>query len=478
MSDYSLGYRQRMFAVAETGGYGAACPPTAGAFQAREAVINLSEERRVRRDRKNHRSVGERLRGKREVKWSITLADAPVSAAAGSRSSASSELDPLYGATFEIRTTPAATVLAGGEQNATAPTTSGCDVALASGSYGSFSPGSLIGIETADGRQAVVISEVQSFATDHRVRLSWEPALPAAPAAGTRLEPSQCYFLLTNPQGSVTLHRALDRHGECVSGAIPNSWTFTASAGEEALIEVAGLGQDLARFGPLALSRDVGADATIFPVEELHAAILKNGAAFYQVAPQSLSPEIVTVVGTTPGEGEEDPGLSVIRGVASTTAKDYPAGTALTPYYPDLTTCGAAIAGIFGQVRLNDRVFEVTRAKIALTENVKLRNESFGSAVATGYLYPTDREVKVELDGFLKTGEAPWAAAARQESVGILLQIGTEGGRIHAFYLPRVELDVPGIEAPADAEIPLSLAGTALTLNEAGPNYELFHAYL
>jgi hypothetical protein len=49
---------------------------------------------------------------------------------------------------------------------------------------------------------------------------------------------------------------------------------------------------------------------------------------------------------------------------------------------------------------------------------------------------------------------------------------------MHAFYLPRVVLDMPDLDVPPDTEIPLKLSGMALVDRDTVNLGELAHAYL
>jgi hypothetical protein len=473
MPSYHLGLEEKLFAMPENN-YGQAALPDDGRFLASEAVFTLKEDRRVRKDRKNHRSAEARIRGKRNVDWSISLSDPPAYRSGNPPTPVSPAIWPLYLTSFKDQTTVPLRILGAGENGSGPPAATGADVVTTDGS-----PvprvGTLLPLRVAEGWFAVAVTAVAPSSVQQQAHLTWTPTLPSAPTAGSIIGAGYGYWLRSAPGGSLTIHRGLGDFAECIVGAIPDRYVWTLSGGDEAMLEMSGYAQDLARFEATTLAAAIDASQTTFRVARPMIAMLGGGACYFKIDPNSPGEETIAVVATD----RDDPSLwTVRRGLGPNGARTHASGATLTPAYPEVTTRGEPVSGILGRVSLDGRDFEVSRAKITVQENVKMRNRSFGSAVAKGYVAPEDREVTVELEGFLVAGDGAWVKPAYMYPSPVVLQAGDQPGRMHAFYLPRVVLDMPDLDVPPDTEIPLKLSGMALVDRDTVNLGELAHAYL
>lgn len=450
---YETGYDQLAFFAPESG-YGAAADP-AGNLAARFSTLeaNVNESRLTRQDRRpGSRSVETRVRGRREIEVSLKADDCPNGAAG-----AAPDLDALLATTYVKQQQALACVI----DAEPAPTTSGCTISAA----GAVSVGDLIGIDAADEQGdvttfAVLVTEKNDDA------ISWTPTLPNAPAAGATVRARIRYGLSGDNQASVTGYKYYANFCECVSGLFATTWEYELDGGGVASIAATGVGKDLARFGAMSLGEGVTDSETEWTVNAQAADIYTAGRGLYTV-----DDEIVAVIATDAGSDE----LTVERGACGSTPAGHYQDAALTPYRPTPTLAGGPISGVLGRVAIGGAYYHVTGAKIVHKDGGAARNNAFGAATSVGRSNAAQREVTVELSGYLQSDDDRWQLAHQMTRTPVVIQAGTAAGHIHAFALPTVEFEIPNLAGTKEEEVPLTLTGIAIGLT---PESELIHAYL
>lgn len=116
---------------------------------------------------------------------------------------------------------------------------------------------------------------------------------------------------------------------------------------------------------------------------------------------------------------------------------------------------------------------QVISAEVGLKNNYTQKNFSFGKSKICGYIADKRRAVSLKLELILNSDNQLIYMRNKQfvaEDVEILLQpqdipapaFTTTVGRTYKFNLPKVEFNVPPLEAPADSYMRLVLEGVAL----------------
>ncbi len=431
MPSISLGRKEQLYVVAENSYGAAAAPDGAGAIKHLSSRFEVKEERADRADRSASRGLADRVPGKRNVSWSVEGYLMP-SGTGGTPP----DFDGLLACSFDRRVTVATTVAAN-------PTTTGATLADATG----LQAGDFVGFELSGTLYAARLAAVDT-ATG---AVTWWPALPAPPQVGDTAHPAVGSRLQTEPQGSATIHRLLDREAQVATGCVPNEWTFAVAAGDPAKVTASGPGQDLVFAGTAALAAAMDATQTSF----FHA----GNPQFEPGTWVQLDQEVLRITAVDVDTNE----CTVSRAQCGTAAAAHALGAVAAPYRPTPTTAGAPIAGVTGRCQLLDVSVPITAAKASITENVSLLNTLHGSAVAQDYHYPQRRQVQLEVEALLTAETAGALVMTKlQDDTPFFLQAGHTSGRTFVCYAPRFQPEIPSLEAPVDDVIPLSLAGPAL----------------
>ncbi len=444
MPSISLGRKEQLYVVAENDFGVAAAPAGAGAITHLDCKLQLKDERVDRADRKSTRGVSERVQGKRNVDWSIDGYLIPSGA-----ETAAPDINDLLTCTFDKRVTPPATVSSN-------PTTGGATLSFVA----DMKVGDFVGFVLNGVLYAACLTGV-NYETG---AVTWTPPLPSAPLAHDTVHRSVNYRLQTSPQGSVTLHRFLDREVQTATGCIPNEWTFTFNAGDPAKWTAQGRGKDASFTGSSVLAAAMNNSQLTF---DWGYALVFDVDTWVKI-----DNEVLKVTGVTLA----DHTCSVLRAQCGTSAAAHEAAAAISPYRPNPATAGSPVAGVNGRFAFGGTALPITGAKISITENVSLLDNLYGAATAMDYDYPQTRKVTWEVESLLTaiTG-AMMAAGKKQLSGGIFLQSGSAVGGAFACYAPKFEAEIPNIDAPADKVIPLVLSGPAL---EDDGDDEIFFAFL
>lgn len=455
-----LGYRCRACFSAESV-FGVPVPPSAAGCRVASLNLTCTDEELTRDDKRDTRSPEPRVKGKRSVEVALNLTNCP-SGLAGSPP----DFAPLLRTVFAQDVQGEEPVFVASP----APGVSGGTVADAAG----LAAGDVRGIALADGLvYAVVLTAVDGCA------LTWQPPLPAAPAAGAQLTKAVRFGLQQNPQNAVTLYKSLGDYGECAPGCVLDNWTFSFDASDFGRLAVAGKAKDWAwmKSGMTLATGGIDAAQTALPLAgEIDGDIADAGCFYLRIVDATHGDEIVQVSAVAPEAAP--PSLTVTRGCLGTSAVAHDAGCVLELYWPEMTAAGAPVPGVAGRCVIDDLAVEIVSAEVKIDDCAKLRNGMFGARTAKGRFNPAARAVTFALSAVLKRGELPASRLTRSTPRRLLLQLGHTAGSICVLYLKSVQFDVPAVAAgDDDEEIELPLSGVAvasLTDREA----ELVLAYL
>ncbi|MDP8225617.1 MAG: hypothetical protein P9L99_19820 [Candidatus Lernaella stagnicola] len=438
------------------------------AFRFTDLTITPNEERLGRNDvRPGSRSKEASITGKRSVEGAFTIDDAP-SGTVGTVV----DIDPLY-LTAYGKATNAGTYTV---QAAPAPSTTGCTVNDSTG----LSIGDLVSVPCADenGVSVAIAVCISNIATN---ALTWAPALPNTPAAAATIRSGIQYSLSAANTASATVYKyygidSANYHAdlvECAAGVVVGKWEYDIDPGGLAVVAASFAAKDLARFMAMGVNEDVAADETDWDVDDCLSEIHTAGRCTFIMGTDAVSDETVICTAT---DSNNDI-VTVSRNANGAGAGTYDADDSMYPFYPGATTGGSAVAGILGRIYFGGTKYDITAAKVTHVEGKALRTDTFGDATATGIVSAAQREVTVELTGYLTSDEDRWQIADRKTATAVWVQAGTTQGSIHAWYLPTVEFDMPAISGAKGEEIPLTLRGAAYAPT-GSPETELRHAYL
>jgi hypothetical protein len=450
------GFDQIAFVVAEETFGTATDPSGAAALRFSELVMTPTEQRLAREDRRaGSRSLEARIRGRRDVEATLTVEDCP-SGTAGT----APDLAPFLRTAYDETTIATTTTVAASP----APTTTGCTMADAA----HLATGDVIGVLAADEAGDAIVFAVQVTEVDGNA-VSWTPTLPNAPAAGAAIGRSVQYKLAADNRNSATVYKYYGTDlVECLAGAVARRFEYELDAGGVATVQAGLVGKDLARFMPLTLSDAVDDSQTTWSVADVTSDIYTAGRCVY-----AIQEERVAITATA----ADDEAVTVERAIGGTAVATHASGLTLTPYQPTPSTSGRPISGVLGRIAIGSVYYHVTSAKVTHNESTTLRNNQWGSATAAGKANGGQREVGIELAGYLTADEDRWQLAHQNQTVSVMLQAGTASGAIHALALPQVELELPAIGGSRDEEVALNLVGRAIAPH-GSPETELRHAYL
>jgi hypothetical protein len=339
------------------------------------------------------------------------------------------------------------------------PTTTGCTVAAA----GALAKGCLIRFSNAS--KTGIHGQVRRVTSVSTNAITWEPALPAAPASGDTVTSGVTYLPVSDPEVSFAAVRDLGHSVEVFPGLWCNEGSLKFGRAEFLLASFSGQGCGRrTRVGAAALASQAAVGATTMGVTANEGELFDvSGGPWYA----RCEAEVVRI------DGVSDDTLTVARAQQSTTAAGHDAGKELAPWTPARTLVGRAVTGMRGQLIAADSTgaiqavdFETAEARVA--NGFEARRAS-GSEYAIGY-YRADpvRAVTVNLTAkYKRTIALLRDAAARGRKVGLCMTVGEEAGYLAAVVLPRVVFDADGVpEAPEGGDTMITLTGTALASSE------------
>lgn len=266
---------------------------------------------------------------------------------------------------------------------------------------------------------------------------------------------SVVYSLAKEFSKSLTLHRANGQaaaeavYGYMITGAVPQTATFSLSGQDEAKISVAGFGADLLSAGVDAISTDDGDDIVLagtnasrmFDVSQYIDIV--GGATGLQILSINHSTNTLTVDNHTPGS----PAAVII-----------PSAVALGQTF----TSASPISGILGSASLDSTAFMIIAAEIVLDNAPQPHNDKYGSRITSDF-HLSNRSVTGSIT--FRVDDASYIDLARSAfnlQRDLQLVAGTAAGSIATFDLNTVNFDFTSANVSGAEDIQVTVPFVAL----------------
>lgn len=167
-------------------------------------------------------------------------------------------------------------------------------------------------------------------------------------------------------------------------------------------------------------------------------------------------------VGTSPGHQVTAIAADVLT-ITPGLASNQGIGVVVIPNKPAATTTGSPISGIIGQYQIDAATVKIISASVKLANKLKMRNNEYGSVVATGFASPEPRDVTFEKELYLSKDYLKYYGHARNKvQKDLALTIGSMAGSRAVIDMNKTEFDLPAIDLPEADEATIKIAGTAL----------------
>ena len=260
------------------------------------------------------------------------------------------------------------------------------------------------------------------------------------------------YSLLAEPAISLSLFNNVGPHREALGGAVPSKWTLNFGGGDEPKVTFSGEAKDHYFCGSDALAAQATASTTItvddasqFAVGMLIDVGTENntGAGFE-----------ITII-------DFDTNIMTLDAAVTSQAVD----AAVVPHVLAATTAGNIIPVTIGTVKLGagaDTLL-LTACSFDIDQKAKMRNEEFGSYMASGFRHPEYREVTCSLTMYLRKGDVKWINDTKRfvpQDIEVIL--GDTEGSILQIDANQVEFDIPNMEVPDAEEASITMTGKCL----------------
>lgn len=246
----------------------------------------------------------------------------------------------------------------------------------------------------------------------------------------------------------LSIHRFANHMHQAARDCIVQELTVKASGSGEAEWEATGDAAEevLTGTSTLAVSAVLGATSITVAAEDG----VKYSVDSRIDVGTSLGHQVTAIVGDVLTLGT---GLASAQGV----------GVAVKPNQPAATTTGTPISGIIGQYQIDAVTVKIISASVKLANKLKMRNNEYGSAVASGFASPAPRDVTFETELYLTKDYLKYYGHARNKAQkDLALTIGSVAGSRAAIDMNKAEFDIPEIEHPDEDETTVTVAGVAL----------------
>lgn len=258
------------------------------------------------------------------------------------------------------------------------------------------------------------------------------------------------YSLAAEPAISLSIFNDLGPHREAICGAVPSKLSLKFGGGDEPKFTISGEAKDHYHCGSGTLAEAaLGTDTiTVTDARQYAAGML------IKVGDDDNSGSGFTI-------NSIDYDNDQLTLDASVTDED--SGAAVVPLPLTATTAGDVIPVTVGTVKFGTDTILVTGCSFDIDQKVALRNDEFGSAVASGYRHPEFREVTCSLDLHFIKGAAKWLNDAKRFTAqDIEVVLGNTEGKKLQIDADQVEFEIPNIDVPDNEECTITLPGKCL----------------
>lgn len=268
---------------------------------------------------------------------------------------------------------------------------------------------------------------------------------------------SDTYSLNRDINESYTISRILGtKLAESFTGCVFNEMKIKFAGEDEVMLEITGFAKEWIRTTETTLTGDVAVAATTFNVAETNhievGSVVKlgdddNGGAGYEVTAIDATGLICTT-------------SAVAVGASS--------GDAIVPFFPDAVTVGDPLGCFPGSISLDGVAMCFSDFEVSLNNNIKMRNECFGSESATSYSASTFREVSFTGTLYMDSNNTNLPQISEGfQTVNLVVIAGSTAGRICTVNMPTAELNLVQYEIPEEEEVTFSIEGQAIAPSTA-----------
>jgi hypothetical protein len=180
------------------------------------------------------------------------------------------------------------------------------------------------------------------------------------------------------------------------------------------------------------------------------------------------------------GFRREERGIGIDKLAFTFDANEEPRFTASGPGQQELSEA-AAIAdpggftsvggnppsGLVGDLYINDTAYLFKKLDFDITNALKVRNDEYGTSVATEVYREGRRVVSLSLAAFVETAATLQALAKAGTMASLMKQTGRTEGNIVAVYFPKIDWKVPDTST-GDNALDWTFKGTAIETADGG----------
>lgn len=452
LNEYAQGHEERAFVKVETtdGTNFGVVPAIATGDHVRlhgSFGIGRKEQRRVSNDKRANAAPVESQKGDAFTEWALGEGNARPPGALSAEPEFGALWYALLGAKHVANANSAV-------QAVPAPTVSGATVADAA----SFFVGDLVRFSNGAGTGAHGL--VRRIASKAANALTWEPALPAAPAAADVLKSGANYTCVADPQVSLAMVRYLKHTAGVYAGLWVNEGSLKFSRADDLVAAFSGQGMGKGgRIGSTKLAGGINNLVTVLNVTANEGPQSDAELGWYFTIDTEVF-QLVSIAGAA---------WTVLRAQQASAAAAHLDLAEITPWVPTPTYTGRSLSGLLAYILIVDPVDGVQRAislenaEVKISNGFKPRREA-GNGFAIGFLRGEPvRQVTVNMAlPYKRLTNLLLDAARKKRQIGVVLRVGEDEGYIYAAVLPRVELDPEGLpDAPEAGDTMITLTGSA-----------------
>lgn len=145
------------------------------------------------------------------------------------------------------------------------------------------------------------------------------------------------------------------------------------------------------------------------------------------------------------------------------TSGTFAADAAIVPYFPDAVTAGDPLGCFPGSISLDGVAMCFSDFEVTINNNLKMRNECFGSESAVSYSASSFREVTFTGTLYMDSNNLNLPKISEGfQTLPIAIIAGDTAGRICTTNMPTAELNLVQYEIPEEEEVTFSIEGQAI----------------
>lgn len=231
-----------------------------------------------------------------------------------------------------------------------------------------------------------------------------------------------------------------------VKNAIVSELTISGSGGDQATFSMSGKATTLIRSGSGTLNGAVANAATTVTLQTGEGAMFSDGA---KVDVGTSTAHTVTVSGDV---------LTVTPAIVGAQSD----GAAVVPNVPTPVYAGEPIPKVRGSFDLGATTYKILDGSVKISDPAAIRNDEFGTAVASGFDSVGSRAVSFSGNmRLLKTNLKEIGGFSNQTQKALNFIIGDTAGKRGKFAMPAFEGTPPDLSSPDDGTASFAIEGPA-----------------